>query len=90
MDPTVMAPAVLRVLEAQRPHIRGRERRRAAHRHAIREWGLRHLIPMMRRALRDLAHGNLRSMLAGFTLIASRGPGAVTHMLLRRMVARQA
>ena len=85
MNPTVMAPAILKVLEAQRQYTERNVRWRAAQRYAIREWESRHLIPMMRKAVRDLVHGSPQAMTTGFKLIAGRGPGAVAHALVRRV-----
>jgi len=58
---------------------------RAAQQYAMREWERRHLIPMMRRALRELLRGDGQSMVAGLPLIVSRGPGAVARASLRRL-----
>lgn len=85
MNPMVMAPAMLGVLDAQRRHVGGNRRWRAAQRYAMREWERRHLIPMMRRALHDLLRGDGQSMIAGLPLIVSRGPGAVARASLRRL-----
>jgi glycosyltransferase involved in cell wall biosynthesis len=85
MNPMVMAPAMLGVLEAQRRYVGSNGRWRAAQRYAMREWELSHLIPMMRRALRDFLRGDGHSMIAGLPLIVARGPGAVARASLRRL-----
>ena len=85
LNPMVMAPAMLGVLEAQSRHVGSNGRWRAAQRYAMRQWELRHLIPMMRRALRDLLRGDGQSMVTGLPLIVSRGPGAVARASIRRL-----
>ena len=85
MNPTIMAPAVLRVLEAQREYVSSNGRWREAHQFAVREWEHRHLIPMMRKAITDLMRGDPVAMNDGYKLMVTHGPGAVTRRLLRRM-----
>lgn len=88
-NPAVMAPAVHRVLAAQRPFVAGEPRWRDAYRQAIAEWERRYLIPMMRLTIRRLVGaGDPRPLLAGLPLIAAYGPMAVARRVIRRSRAR--
>jgi len=82
-DPCVMAPAVHRVLEAQRSYVRDTPALREAHRHGLRRWERQYLLPMMRQSARRLAAGDATAFIGALPLMATHGPGAVARYLMR-------
>lgn len=82
-DACVMAPAVHRVLAAQRSFVRGTPTLREAHRHGMRRWERQYLLPMMRQSVRRLAVGDAATFFASLPFIATHAPAAIARYLVR-------
>ena len=82
-DYFVMAPAVHRVLQAQRSFVRATPSLRQAHRDGLRRWERGYLLPMMRQSVRRLAAGDVATIVGVLPLMVAHGPAAIARYVVR-------